>query len=125
MKYLNNLIPSLLLFVALTVASLSTYGVVGYPQRYHISPEEEFSNYVEELRQNDVYITLPQGYTPISTRGHADVRGSIGYGAQTNIDCQPPRIGAILEDDSCHVAICFPEMFPTTGIWSILKGKGI
>lgn len=125
MKYLKNLTTSLLLVVLMMATTLSAYAVVNNHTRRHISPEEEFSNYVEELRQNDVYVTLPQGYTPISVRGNADVRGSIGYGSKTNIDCNPPRIGAILEDDSCHVAICLPELLPISGAWSILGGNGI
>ncbi|MDE6769045.1 MAG: energy transducer TonB [Muribaculaceae bacterium] len=125
MKYLKNLTSSLLFAVVIMATTLSAYAVNSNLTRRHISPEEEFSNYVEELRQNDVYITLPEGYTPISVRGNADVRGSIGYGSKTNIDCTPPRIGAILEDDSCHVAICFPELLPITGAWSILGGNGV
>lgn len=96
------------------------------------NPETVFNNYVETLRQNDVHITLPSKYSPSSTRGNSDVRTSIGFGAKNiNMDCIPTNIGAIIEDDNCQVAVCFPKIqswfpgVPEYNISNILGGKGI
>lgn len=125
MKY-KLLLASILLCI-----SVATHAVVYNPTRSR-NPETEFSNYVESLRQNDVHITLPANYSPSSTRGNSDVRTSIGFGARDiNMDCRPTDIGAIIEDDSCRVAVCFPQIkegfpgMPEYSISSVLGGKGI
>ncbi len=78
----------------------------------HKDTQKAYDDYAGVLRQHDVFITLPQNYTPVSIRGLSYAKTSIGNGEQNlNMDCQPIDIGAIVEDDSCRVAICYPEIF--------------
>lgn len=92
------------------LASLAAHGVILNPASYR-DTDKAYNDYVELLRQHDVHITLPQNFTPSSIRGLSDVRNSIGRGQEfLNIDCQPADIGAIVEDDSCRVAICYPQI---------------
>ncbi|MDE6522900.1 MAG: hypothetical protein K2L17_08790, partial [Muribaculaceae bacterium] len=96
---------SILLF-----ASFAAQGVIVNPMDYK-DTGKAYNDYVEFLKQHDVYITMPQGYSPTSIRGVSDVKQSLGQGEELlNIDCNPIDIGAIVEEDSCRVAICYPQM---------------
>ncbi len=120
-----------LIAAILTCISFAASAMVYNPTRIK-NPEEEYRKYVETLRENDVHITLPANFSPCSTRGNSDVRTSIGFGAKDiNMDCRPTNIGAIIEDDSCRVAVCFPVIkedfpgMPEYSIGSLLGGRGI
>lgn len=94
----------------LLLASLAAQGVIVNPASYK-DKDKAYNDYVELLREHDVHITLPQNFAPSSIRGLSDVRNSIGRGREfLNIDCQPADIGAIVEDDSCRAAICYPQI---------------
>ena len=94
----------------LLLASLAAQGVIVNPMDYK-DTEKVYNDYVELLRQHDVYINLPQNFTPACIRGLSEVKQSIGRGEEfLNIDCDPIDIGAIVEEDSCRVAICYPQM---------------
>ena len=96
---------SILLF-----ASFAAQGVIVNPMDYK-DTGKAYNDYVEFLKQHDVYITMSQGYSPTSIRGISDVKQSLGQGEELlNIDCNPIDIGAIVEEDSCRVAICYPQM---------------
>lgn len=101
----TTIITTILLF-----ASLASKAVITNPMG-HKDPNMVYNDYVEFLRQHDVYITLPPNYSPASIRGLSNVRESIGNGDENiNRFCMPVDIGAIVEDDSCKVAICFPQI---------------
>ncbi|MDE6379388.1 MAG: hypothetical protein K2L11_02860, partial [Muribaculaceae bacterium] len=94
----------------LLIVSLAAQGVIVNPMDYK-NTEKVYNDYVELLRQHDVYINLPQNYTPACIRGLSYVKQSMGRGEESlNIDCNPIDIGAIVEEDSCRVAICYPQM---------------
>ncbi|MDE6561780.1 MAG: energy transducer TonB [Muribaculaceae bacterium] len=96
---------SILLF-----ASLAAQSVIVNPMDYK-DTGKAYHDYVEFLKQHDVYITLPQGYSPASIRGLSDVKASIGNGTENiNMFCQPIDIEAIAEEDSCKAAICYPQI---------------
>ena len=61
--------------------SLAAQGVIVNPMTYK-DTDKAYDDYVEFLRQHDVYITLPQNYSPASIRGLSDVKTSIGNGAE-------------------------------------------
>lgn len=92
------------------IASLTAQGVIVNPIDYK-DTEKAYNDYVEFLKQHDVYITLPQNYSPASIRGLSDVRESIGGSAENiSIHCLPIDIEAIVEDDSCKATICYPQI---------------
>lgn len=114
-----------------------------------IDPERDFNRYVESLRQYDVYITLPENYSPVDTRGNRSIEQSFGAGtAVSSIDWRYAleKIKTVIENDSCTAAICFPETeldrvqefkervilpdsvlktFNPSGSRMLLRGKGI
>lgn len=99
-----------IIMTMLLLASFAAQGVILNPMDYR-DTDKAYNDYVELLRQHDVYISLPQNYTPVSIRGLSEVRKSMGRGEEyLNIDCQPVDIGAIVEDDSCKVAVCYPQI---------------
>ncbi len=101
----NIIFVAILLFV-----SLVAQGVILNPLDYK-DTDKAYNNYVEFLRQHDVNITLPQNYSPVSIRGLSYVKESIGNGDENlNPHCNPIDIAAIVEDDSCKVAICYPQI---------------
>lgn len=76
------------------------------------NPEKDFNAYIEKLRANDVYISIPQGYEPIDTRGKSRVENIIGSGVGIgSVDWRYAikDIAAVIEDDSCLSVICFPK----------------
>ncbi len=121
MTYLRLYVAILLLFV-----SFGIHAADQTSPRY-INPAKSFDNYIEKFRENDVFITLPEKFSPLDVRGNADVRYTIGCGTPIgSIDWYyaTTDIETIIEDDSCRVAICFPKT-PKDGVRSILGGKGI
>lgn len=99
-----------LLTAILILASLASQAVIINPMDYK-DTDKAYNDYIERLKQHDVYITLPQNFSPVNVRGVSDVKNSIGRGSKyLNIDCQPADIEAIVEDDSCKVAICYPQI---------------
>lgn len=94
----------------LMLASLAAQSVIVNPIDYK-DTEKAYNEYVEFLKQHDVYISLPQDYSPASIRGLSDVKASIGNVAENiNLFCQPIDIEAIAEEDSCKAAICYPQI---------------
>lgn len=116
----------------LLLASFAAQGLIVNPIDYK-DTDKAYNDYVELLRQHDVFITLPQNYTPVNIRGLSDVKISIGSGIENlSIDCMPTDIEAIVEDDSCRVAICYPQVriiFPGESgphyTWSTHGSRGI
>ena len=95
---------------ALLLTSIAAHGVIINPMDYK-DTEKAYNDYMELLSKHDVHITLPRNYTPASIRGLSCVKESIGRGEESlNIDCQPVDIGAIVENDSCQVAVCYPQI---------------
>lgn len=104
MKHTTVIIAILLL------ASFAAQGMIVNPIDYK-DPGKAYNDYVEFLKQHDVYISLPQNYSPASIRGLSDVRESIGRDAEKiNVHCMPIDIEAIVEEDSCKAAICYPQI---------------
>ncbi len=99
-----------LLTTILMFASLASQAVIINPMDYK-DTDKAYNDYIQRLKQHDVYITLPQNFSPVNVRGVSDVKNSIGHGEKyLNIDCHPADIEAIVEDDSCQVAICYPQI---------------
>lgn len=102
--------PTAIITAILLLASFAAQGVIVNPIDYK-DTDKAYNDYVELLKQHDVFITLPPNYTPASIRGLSYVKESIGRGGELlNIDCNPVDIEAIVEDDSCKVAICYPQI---------------
>lgn len=126
MKHLAILTTTLLL------ASLAAQGIIVDPTFFK-DTDKAYNDYVELLRQHDVYITLPENYSPVNVRGLSDVKSSIGAAAENiSFDCMPTDIEAIVEDDSCRMAICYPQVrikFPGKSepsyTWQTKGSKGI
>ncbi|MDE5584733.1 MAG: energy transducer TonB [Muribaculaceae bacterium] len=92
------------------LTSIAAHGVIINPIDYK-DTKKAYNDYVELLCKHDVYIDLPRNYTPVNIRGLSYVKESIGPGEEfLNIDCNPVDIEAIVEDDSCTVAICYPQI---------------
>lgn len=116
----------------LLLVSFVAQGLIVNPIDYK-DTDKAYNDYVELLRQHDVFITLPQNYTPVNIRGLSDVKNSIGSGMENiSVDCMPTDIEAIVEDDSCRVAICYPQVriiFPGESgphyTWSTHGSRGI
>lgn len=111
---------------ALLLSTISAHAAPDNSTRLK-DPGRDFRNYVEAFKRNDVFITTPDNYTPLDTRGNHDVVTSIGYGtAIGSVDWRYAimNIGAILEDDSSRVAICFPTL-PQNNNSAILGAKAI
>lgn len=123
---------TVILTAILLIVSLTVQGLIVNPIDYK-DTDKAYNDYVELLRQHDVFITLPQNYTPVNIRGISDVKSSIGSGRESiSIDCMPTDIEAIVEDDSCRVAICYPQIriiFPGESephyTWSVHGSRGI
>ena len=99
-----------IIMVMLLIVSLAAQSVIVNPMDYK-DTEKAYNDYVDFLKQHDVYITLPQNHSPASIRGLSEVKASIGSGAENiYIHCIPADIGAIVEDDSCKAAICYPQI---------------
>ncbi len=99
------------IFTAILIfAAFTSQAIIVNPLDYK-DTEKAYNDYVELLKQHDVFITLPPNFSPESIRGLSDVKTSLGNGAENiNVHCQPIDIGAIVEDDSCKVAICYPQI---------------
>ncbi|MDE6631709.1 MAG: energy transducer TonB [Muribaculaceae bacterium] len=94
----------------LMLAKFAAQGAILNPIDYK-DTEKAYNDYVGFLKQHDVYITLPQGYSPANIRGLSDVKTSIGSGEEEmNLRCNPIDIEAIVEEDSCKAAICYPQI---------------
>lgn len=115
------------LFIALLLSVAIAANATDNSKQRRRNPERDFKNYIEAFKTNDIYITLPEGFTPISTRGIANVRETIGCGTIiSSVDWRyaTKNIGHVIEDDSCRVAICFPTL-PSNDIRAILGGRGV
>ncbi|MDE6715949.1 MAG: hypothetical protein K2J74_05645, partial [Muribaculaceae bacterium] len=95
----TTIITAIFLFISLAAQGINEYK----------DTDKAYNDYVELLKRHDVYITLPQNYAPINIRGVSDVQKSMGRGV-SHMDCRPIDIEAIVEDDSCRVAICYPRI---------------
>ncbi|MDE6638064.1 MAG: energy transducer TonB [Muribaculaceae bacterium] len=92
------------------IASLASKAVFIKPMDYK-DAAKAYKDYVELLKQHDVYVTLPQNYSPASIRGLSNVRTSIGRNEENmSVHCNPIDIEAIVEEDSCKAAICYPQL---------------
>ncbi len=101
---------TIILSVILLFASFASKAVITNPMD-HKNPNKTYNDYVDFLKQHDVFITLPENYSPVSIRGLSYVKESIGNGDENlNFHCMPIDIAAIVEDDSCQVAICYPQI---------------
>ncbi len=98
------------LTVMLLLVSFAAQAIIIQPMDFK-DTNKAYDNYIEFLKQHDVHISLPPNFSPVSVRGLSDAKTSIGRGAKyLNIDCNPADIEAIVEDDSCKVAICYPQI---------------
>lgn len=121
-----------ILITLLFIAFGSAQSMIIYPIPYK-DAQKAYDDYVELLRQHDVYVSLPTNHSPSSIRGLSDVKSSIGRGSENiSLDCSPVDIGAIVEDDSCKVAICYPQIqIDVPGksdpyyIWGVRGSRGI